>query len=89
MSQTINIGGLNSGLTYGMPDGVCNGMSEVVNLWNRVQTEDMGAAVVPATLSQPIYFQGQNYPLSVIGANSAEMNTPPFPTAPLGWALRA
>ena len=89
MSQTINLGGLNSGMTYGMPDGVSNGMSEVVNLWNRTQTEDMGAAVVPATINQPIYFQGQNYTIPVIATNAAEMNTPPFATAPLGWALRA
>ncbi len=89
MSQTNSIGGLNSGMTYGMPNGVANGMSEAVNLWNRTQTEDMGAAVVPATLDQPIYFQGQNYPMSLLAANANEMNTPPFPTAPLGWALRA
>ena len=94
MSQTTNIGGLNSGYTYGMPNGVANGMSEPVNLWNREQGMggggDMGAAVVPATLTQPIYFQGQNYGKDIIGANAVEMNTtPPSWGAPLGWALRA
>jgi len=85
-----NLGGLNSGLTYGFPDGVANGMSGVVNLWNRVQTEDYAAAVSPATLRQPIYFQGQNYTKDQLARNANEMNTTPARFGPpLGWALRA
>ena len=83
-SSYISVGGLNNGLTAGMPYGVANGMSGVVNLYNR----RIGLPADTATYTQP-YFEGRDYTTREIGTAAYQRNTYSDPrTAPTGGSMR-
>ena len=79
-----SVGGLNNGLTAGIPYGISNGMSEVVNLYNR----KIGT-LAPATLSTMPYFGGRDYTRTEIGEAAYIRNTYSMPgVSSVGGAMR-
>ena len=79
-----SVGGLNNGLTAGMSYGVANGMSEVVNLYNR----KIGKLPQPTTLTMP-YFGGRDYTRQEIGNAAYIRNTYSEPgVSSVGGAMR-
>ncbi len=90
-----SVGGLNNGLTCGMAYGVSNGMSGVVNLYNR----KIGSVSPAGTFTTP-YFAGRDYTSKEIGLAAYQRNTYIMPGVSstgfsmrgsnqnTGWALR-
>ncbi len=90
-----SVGGLNNGLTAGMSYGVANGMSGVVNQYNR----KIGSIAPTATFTTP-YFEGRDYSRKEIGNAAYARNTYSMPGVSstgfsmrgsnqnTGWALR-
>ena len=79
-----SVGGLNNGLTCGMPYGVANGMSGVVNLYNRKIR-----SIAPQATFTPPYFEGRDYTLKEIGTAAYQRNTYSMPgVSSTGMAMR-
>jgi hypothetical protein len=79
-----SVGGLNNGLTAGIPHGVSNGMSEVVNLYNRKIM-----SIAPPTLATMPYFEGRDYTRAEIGNAAYVRNTyTQYGTSSTGGAMR-
>ena len=79
-----SVGGLNNGLTAGRSYGVANGMSGVVNQYNRKIGE-----IAPTATFTPPYFGGRDYTMNEIGDAAFIRNTYSMPgVSSTGFAMR-